>query len=166
MSGFCEHVTGLATEVTWFDFWQARDLFLFFKLYRIKILPVVWYGCETWSLTLREKRRLGVFENRVLMRIFGPKRDEVTGEWMKLHKEELNGLYRSPSIVQVIKARRMRWAWHVARMGRGEMHTGFWWGYLNKRDHLEDPGVDGRIVLRWIFRKWDVGDGLDRDGLG
>jgi hypothetical protein len=73
--------------------------------------------CTTWSLTLREEHRLRVFENRVLRRIFGPKRDEVTGGGRKLHNEELQGLYSSPSIVRVIKARRMRWAGYVARMG-------------------------------------------------
>jgi hypothetical protein len=78
---------------------------------------VVLYGCETWSLTLREEHRLRVFENRVLRRIFGPKRDEVTGGWRKLHNEKLHGLYSSPSIVRVIKARMMRLAGHVARMG-------------------------------------------------
>ena len=86
------------------------------KIYRTIILPVVLYGCETWSLTLREERRLGVTENRVLRRIFGPKRDEVTGEWRKLHNEELNNLYCSPNIARVIKWRRMRWAGNVARM--------------------------------------------------
>jgi len=80
------------------------------KIYRTVILPVVLYGCETWSLTLREERRLRMFENRVLRRIFGPKRDEVTGEWGKLHNGELNDLYSSPNIVRVIKSRRMRWA--------------------------------------------------------
>jgi len=79
------------------------------KIYRIIILPVALYGCETWSLTLRAERRLRVFENRVLRRIFGPKRDEVTGEWKTLHNEELNVLYSSPNIVRVIKSRRMKW---------------------------------------------------------
>ena len=75
------------------------------------------YECETWSLALREERRLRVFENRMLRRIFGPKRDEVTGEWGKLHNEELNDLYSSPNIVRVVNSRRMRWAGNVARMG-------------------------------------------------
>jgi hypothetical protein len=87
------------------------------KIYKTIILPLVLYGCETWSLTLREEHRLRVFENRVLRRIFGPKRDGVTGGWRKLHDEELHGLYSSPGIVRVIKARRMRWVRHVARMG-------------------------------------------------
>ena len=73
------------------------------KIYRIIIFPVVLYGCETWSLTLREEGKLRVFENRVLRRIFGPRRDEVTGEWRRLHNEELNGLYSSPKVVWVIK---------------------------------------------------------------
>jgi len=80
-------------------------------------VPVVLYGCETGSLTLREERRQRVFENMVLRRIFGPRRDEVPGEWRRLHNEELNDLYSSPNIVRVIKSRRMRWAGHVARMG-------------------------------------------------
>jgi hypothetical protein len=85
------------------------------KIYKTIILPLVLYGCETLSVTLREKHRLRVFENRVLRRIFRPSRDEVTGGWRKLHNEELYGLYFSPSIVRVIKARRMmRWAGHVA----------------------------------------------------
>jgi hypothetical protein len=80
---------------------------------------VVLYGCETWSLTLKEEHRLRVFDNRVLRRIFGSKRDEVTGEWRKLHNEELRDLYSSPSVIRIIKSRRMRWAGHVARMGGG-----------------------------------------------
>jgi hypothetical protein len=90
------------------------------------ILPVVLYGCETWSLTLSEEHGLGVFENRVLRRIFGPKRDEVTGEWRKLHNEELHDLYSSPSILRMVKARRVRWAGYVARGGKGTP-IGCWW---------------------------------------
>jgi hypothetical protein len=78
---------------------------------------VVLYGCETWSLTVREEHKLRVFENRVLRRIFGPKRDGVTGRWRKLHNEELHNLYSSPSIIKIIKSRRMRWVGHVAPMG-------------------------------------------------
>jgi hypothetical protein len=87
------------------------------RVYRVIILPVVLYGCETLSLTLREEHRLRVFEDRVLRKIFGLKRDEVTGEWRKLHKEELRDLYSSASTIRIIKSRRIRWAGHVARMG-------------------------------------------------
>jgi len=97
------------------------------KIYRTTVLLVFLYGCETWSLTLREGLRLRVFENRVSRRVFGPNRDEVTGEWRKLHNEELRDLSSLTNIVRVVKSRRMRWAGHVARMGegRGEVCTGF-----------------------------------------
>jgi hypothetical protein len=87
------------------------------RKYKTIILPVVMYVCETWSLTLREEQSLRVFENRALRRIFGPNRDEVTGDWGKLHNEELHNLYSSPSIIRIIMSRRLRWAGHVARMG-------------------------------------------------
>ena len=95
--------------------------------------------------------------NRVLRRIFGPKGDGVTGEWKKLHNGELDYLYCSPNIFRVIESRRVRWAGHVARMGERRGVYRIWWGNIRERDHLEDPGVDGRITLRWILRKWDVG---------
>jgi hypothetical protein len=88
------------------------------KIYKTVLLPVVLYGCETWSLTLREEHRLRVFENRELRRIFGPKREE-DGSWRKLHNDELHSLYSSLNIVRAIKSRRMRWEGHVARMGEG-----------------------------------------------
>ncbi|KAJ4446624.1 hypothetical protein ANN_13321 [Periplaneta americana] len=87
------------------------------RIYKTVILPVVLYDCETWTLTLREEQRLRVFENKVLRKIFGAKRDEVTGEWRKLHNTELYAFYSSPDIIRNIKSRRLRWAWHVARIG-------------------------------------------------
>jgi hypothetical protein len=88
------------------------------RIWKTIIWPVVLCWYETWSLTLREEHRLRVFEIRVLKRIFGPKRDEVTGEWRKLHNEEFRDLNSSPSIIRMIKSRRMRWTGHVARMRR------------------------------------------------
>jgi hypothetical protein len=120
------------------------------KIYKTVILPVVLYGCETWSLVLREEHRLRVFENRVLRRIFGPKRKD-DGSWRKLHNDEIHGLYSSPNIVRVIKSRRMRWTGHVACIGEGEMFTGLWLGGPKSRDHWEDLGVGGRITLRWTL---------------
>ena len=88
------------------------------KIYRSIILSVVLYGCEIWSLTLREERKLKVFENKVLRRIFGPRREEVTGEWRRMHNEELNDLYFSPNIARVMKSKRMRREEHVASMSK------------------------------------------------
>jgi hypothetical protein len=91
-----------------------------------------------------------VFENRVFRRIFGSKRDDVTGEWRKLHNAELHDLYSSLTTVQVIKSKRMRWAGHVVRLGEGR---GVYRVLVGKPEEKRDPGVDGRITLRWIFRK-------------
>jgi len=109
------------------------------------------YGCETWSLALREERKLRVFENRVLRRILGPRRDEVTGEWRK--HEELNDLHSSPNTVRAIKSGRMRWLGHLARMGDRRGVYRVLVEHLRERDHLEEPDVDGRIILRCIFKK-------------
>jgi hypothetical protein len=96
---------------------QSKNVQIRIYEYKTIILPVPLYGCETWSLTLREEHRQWVFENRVLRRIFGPKRDKVTGRWRKLHNEELCDLYSSPCTIRMIKSRKMRWAGHVGRMG-------------------------------------------------
>ena len=106
------------------------------------------------GLPLTKERRLRVFENMMLRKLFGPKRDEVTGGWRKLHKEGLN-LYSSPNIILVIQSRRMRWAGLVARVGHRRDAYGFWWGNLRKRDHFEEVGVDGKMILKWIFKKWN-----------
>jgi hypothetical protein len=90
------------------------------RIYKTIILPVILYGCETWSLTLKEEHRLRVFENKVLRRIFGPKRDEVTRGWRKLHNEELRDMYSLPSIIRIIKSRRTRWAAHASPNGGKE----------------------------------------------
>ena len=141
------------------------------KVYRTIILPVVLYGCETWSLTLREERKLRVFENMVL-RILGPRRDKVTGEWRRLRNEELNVLYSSPNIVRVIKSRRMRWAGHVARMGE---ERGVYRVLVGKPEGKRPLGIPRR---RWVDNIWmdlqEVGCGYmdwirlaqDREGCG
>ena len=97
-----------------------------------------------------------MFENMVLGRICGPRRDAVTGEWRRLHNEKLNDLYSSPNIVRVIKSRRMRCTGHVARMGEEGGCIGSWWGNRRERDHWRDLGVDGWIILGCISRRWDV----------
>ena len=100
------------------------------------------YDCEAWSLILREKSRLRVFENRILRRIFGPKGDE-NGEWRRLHNEELHSVYRSTNIVRVISSRRLGWTGHVARMEEG-------WSTFNI---LTGLCVDGRTILEWTFKR-------------
>jgi hypothetical protein len=97
--------------------------------------------------------KLRVFENRVFRRIFEQKRDEVTGGWRKLHSEELHNLYASPSIIRMIKSRRMRWARHVARMGRSGMHIEYRWEIQKERDHREDQDVGGWTILKWILER-------------
>jgi hypothetical protein len=125
------------------------------KIYKNIILPVVLYGCETWSLTLREEHRLRVFESRVLRRIFGPKRDEVTGEWRKLHNEELLNLYSSPDIIRQVKSRRMRWTGHVARMGEER---------IVYKVFVGKP--DGRRPLGRPRRRWEDGVRMDLREIG
>jgi hypothetical protein len=94
-----------------------------------------------------------VFENRVLRRIFGPKRGELMGGWRKLHNEELHNLYSSPNIIRIMKSRRMRWAMHVARMGRRRMHISYWWESQKETDHWGDQGVGGFTILKWILER-------------
>jgi hypothetical protein len=113
---------------------------------------VVLYGCRTWSLALREEHRLRVFENRVLRKIFEPRRDEVAGGWRKLHNELLHNLHSYPSIIIIVKLRRMSLAGHVARMRRGGMCI-YWWERQKDRDHYEDQDVGWRVILRWILER-------------
>jgi hypothetical protein len=123
---------------------------------------VALYECETWSLTLREEHRLRVFENRVL-RTFGPKRDEVTGEWKKLHNDELRDLYSSPSIIRIIKSRRMRWSGYVERMREKRNAYRLFVVKPEEKRPLGRQDVDGWIILGWILERWDwvMWTGLD-----
>ncbi|KAJ4434033.1 hypothetical protein ANN_16352 [Periplaneta americana] len=121
-----------------------------FRIYKTVILPVVLYGCETWTLTLREEQRLRVFENKVLRKIFGAKRDEVTGECRKLHNTELHALYSSPDIIRNIKSRRLRWAGQVARTGESRNAYRVLVGRPEGKRPLGSRDVDGRIILKWI----------------
>ena len=139
-------------------------------IHRTIILPFVLYGCETWSLTLRKERKLRVFENMVLMRIFGHRSEEVTGEWRRLHNEELKALYSSPNTVRVIKSRRMKWAGHLAHMGE---ERGVYRVLVGKP---EGRSLLGRPRHRWVdnirvdlqevgcgYMDW-IGLAQDRDG--
>jgi hypothetical protein len=125
------------------------------KIYKTIILTFVLYGCETWSLTLREEHRLRVFENRVLRRIFGPNRDEVTGEWRKLHIEDLHILYSSPNIIRQIKSRRLRWTGHVARM---EEERNVYKVLMGKPEGKRPLGRPGR--------RWEYGIRMDLREIG
>jgi hypothetical protein len=126
------------------------------RIYKIIVLPVVLYGCETWPLTLREEHKLRVFENMLLRRIFGPRIDEVTGEWRKLHNEELHDLYFSPSIIRIMKFRRMRSMGHVARMGKKRN------AYRLLVGKPEEKRPLGRPRRRWVD---NIRDRLERCGL-
>jgi hypothetical protein len=125
------------------------------KIYKTMILPVVLYGCETWFLTLREEHRLRVFENRGLRRLFGPKRDEVTGDWRKLHSGELHNLCSSPDIITRIKSRRMKWAGHVVHMGVGRNVYRVLVGKPEGKRPLERPR-----------RRWEDGIKMDLREIG
>ncbi|KAJ4441433.1 hypothetical protein ANN_11288 [Periplaneta americana] len=125
------------------------------RIYKTVILPAVLQGCETWILTLREEQRLRVFENKVLRKIFGAKRDEVTGEWRKLHNGELHALYSSPDIIRNIKSRRLRWAGHVARMG--ESRNAY-------RVLVGRP--EGKIPLGRSRRRWEDNIKMDLREMG
>jgi hypothetical protein len=113
-------------------------------MYTTIILPVVFYGCRTWSLTLREERRLRVFENRVSRRTFRSEKDEVTGEWRRLYKEKLHDLYYSPNIIRVIISRKMRFAGHVGRVMRMKKPK--------ENRPLEEQSLVGRIISKGILR--------------
>jgi hypothetical protein len=119
------------------------------------MVPVALYGCETWSLTLREEHRLGVFENRVLRIMFGPKRDEVTGELRKLQNEELHNLYSSPNIVREIQSRIIRWTGHVVRMGEER----------KVYNVLVGKPEGKRSLGRWR-RRWEDGIRMDLGEIG
>jgi hypothetical protein len=137
------------------------------KIYKTIILPVVLYGCGAWSLMLREEHRLRVFENRVLRRIFGPKRVEVTGQWRKLHNEELHNLYSSPDIIRQVKSRKMRWAGHVARMGEDRNVFRVLMGKLEGNRPLGRPRRRWEDGIRMDISDWlGGGCGLDPAGSG
>jgi hypothetical protein len=136
------------------------------KIYKNIILLVVLYGCETWSLSLKEKYRLRVFENRVLGRIFGPKREEVTGEWRKLHSGELHNFYSSPNLIGHIKSRVMKWARHVACMGEGRNVYRVLVGKPEGKRHLERPRRRWEDGIGMDFRKIGLGCGVDSPDSG
>jgi hypothetical protein len=128
------------------------------KIYKTIILPVVLYGCETWSLTLREEHRLRVFEKRALRRIFGPKKDEVTGQRRMLNNGELHNLYSSPDIIRQIKSRRMRWVGYLAHMGEGRKMCRVLVGKPERNRPLERPRQRREDGIRMDI--WETGWGV------
>jgi hypothetical protein len=138
------------------------------KIHGILMLPGVLYGCETWSLAVRRDRMLGVLENRVLRRIFGPKRDEVRGEWRRLQNKELYALYSSPNIIRVIKSRSLRWEGHVARMGKRRGAYRVLMGKSERRKPLERSRRRCEDNIKLDLREVRLGgggeNGLDRYG--
>jgi hypothetical protein len=125
------------------------------RMYKTVVLPLVLYGCETWSLTSREEHRLGMFENRVLKRIFGQRMNEGIGGRRRLHEEEPHYLYSSSSIVRIIKLRRMRWAELVARMVEKRNTYRLLVGKPEGRRHLRRPRHRWVDNVRMIFEMWD-----------
>jgi hypothetical protein len=121
------------------------------------IFPVILYGYETWSLTLREEHRLRVFENEVLRRIFGPKRVDVTWGWRKLHNEELHNLYSSPNIIRMMESRRIRWVGHVARMGEQRNAYRILVGKPEGKRPLRRPRRGWWIILKLILKRYRMG---------
>jgi hypothetical protein len=138
------------------------------KIYRTIILSFVLYGCETLSLTLREEHRPTVFENRVLRRIIGPKRDEVMRDWRKLQSGEFHNLHSSPDIIRQIqiKSRTVRLAGHLAQVGEDRNLYSVLVGKSEGKDHLEDQGMDGRMGSKWTLRRLAGGCGMDSPGSG
>jgi hypothetical protein len=120
------------------------------KINKTIILPVILYGCKTWSLISRGYHRLRVFENRVPRSIFGPKRDKVTGGWRKLYNEELRNLYSSPGIIRMLRSRNMRWTGHVARMGKMNVYR-IMVGKPAGNVPLGRPRCRWMEILKWIL---------------
>jgi hypothetical protein len=140
------------------------------RLYKSIILSVVLYVCEIWSFILRKEHRLKMFENRVLRRMFQPKRNEVIAGGRKLHNVELHNLYPSPSTIGMMKTRRMRWAGHVAQMGRSGMHIGYWWQSQKEKKTLGRYGWADSIKMdlreiAWSDMDW-IALAQDRDQRG
>ena len=134
--------------VLWFAIQNAK-----IKIHRTIIMDVVLYGCETWLLTLRAERRLRLFDNRVLWRIFGCKRVKVAGEWRKLRNELMICKATKYCSGDQIKKNEISLACSTGGASRGEVHTGFWRGNLKDRGHLKELCIDGRVTLNWMFYK-------------